>query len=166
MERDRYAREAERARLVDHTSPSGPRRSARNRRPAYQDPLGSSREAASEAGDFGPYATAFAAIDTDPAQLLVVATDGIEVVATMQLSFISGLARRGALRAQVEAVRVAANHRSRGLGVAMFQWAIDESRRRGCALIQLTTDKSRADAHRFYERLGFTASHESFKLQL
>jgi hypothetical protein len=61
------------------------------------DPLGSSREAASEAGDFGPYATAFAAIDTDPAQLLIVATDGIEVVATMQLSFIPGLARRGAL---------------------------------------------------------------------
>ena len=130
------------------------------------DPLGSSREAASEAGDFGPYSTAFAAIDTDPAQLLVVATDGIEVVATMQLSFIPGLARCGALRAQAEAVRVAANHRSRGLGVAMFQWAIDEARRRGCALIQLTTDKSRADAHRFYERLGFTASHEGFKLQL
>jgi GNAT superfamily N-acetyltransferase len=130
------------------------------------DPLGSSREAASEGGDFGPYATAFAAIDTDSAQLLVVATDGIEVVATMQLWFIPGLARRGALRAQVEAVRVAANHRSRGLGVAMFQWAIDEARRRGCALVQLTTDKTRADAHRFYERLGFTASHEGFKLQL
>jgi GNAT superfamily N-acetyltransferase len=130
------------------------------------DPLGSSREAASEAGDFGPYATAFATIDTDPAQLLVVATDGIEVVATMQLSFIPGLARRGALRAQAEAVRVAASHRSRGLGVAMFQWAIDEARRRGCALVQLTTDKTRADAYRFYERLGFTASHEGFKLQL
>ena len=63
-------------------------------------------------------------------------------------------------------VRVAANHRSRSLGVAMFQWAIDEARRRGCALVQPTTDKSRADAHRFYERLGFTASHEGFKLQL
>jgi len=97
------------------------------------DPLGSSREAAGEGSDFGPYAKAFAAIDTDPAQLLVVATDGIEVVATMQLSFIPGLARRGALRAQAEAVRVAANHRSRGLGAAMLQWAIDEARRRGCA---------------------------------
>jgi GNAT superfamily N-acetyltransferase len=166
VERDRYAREAEPARLVDHTSPSDLRRSARHRRPARQRPARSSREAASEAGDFGPYATAFAAIDTDPAQLLVVATHGIEVVATMQLSFIPGLARRGALRAQAEAVRVAASHRSRGLGAAMFQWAIDEARRRGCALVQLTTDKTRADAYRFYERLGFTASHEGFKLQL
>ena len=130
------------------------------------DPLGMTREAASEACDFGPYEAAFAAIDTDQAQLLVVATDGIEVVATMQLSFIPGMARRGALRAQAETVRVAASHRSRGLGGAMLQWAIDEARRRGCALVQLTTDKARADAHRFYERLGFTASHEGFKLQL
>jgi len=99
VEHDRYAREAEPAGLVDHTSPSDPRRSARNRRPAYQDPLGSSREAASKAGDFRPYATAFAEIDSDPAQLPVVATDGMEVVATLQLSFIPGLARRGALRA-------------------------------------------------------------------
>jgi len=84
----------------------------------------------------------------------------------MQLSFIPGLARRGALRAQAEAVRVAASHRRRGLGEAMFQWAIDEARCRGCAVVQLTTDKTRADAHRFYERLGFTASHEDFILQL
>jgi GNAT superfamily N-acetyltransferase len=130
------------------------------------DPLGSTREGASETCDLGPYETAFAAIDTDPAQLLVVATDGMEVVATLQLSFIPGLARRGAPRAQAEAVRVAASHRSRGLGAAMFQWAINEARRRGCALVQLTTDKTRSDAHRFYERLGFTASHEGFKLQL
>lgn len=130
------------------------------------DPLGRTREAASEADDFGPYETAFAAIDTDPAQLLVVATDGIEVVATMQLSFIPGLARRGALRAQAETVRVAASHRSQGLGAAMFEWVIDEARRRGCTVVQLTTDKTRADAHRFYERLGFTPSHEGYKLQL
>jgi GNAT superfamily N-acetyltransferase len=123
------------------------------------DPLGSTREAASGADDLRPYVTALDAIDADPAQLLVVATDGIEAVATMQLSFIPGLARHGALRAQVEAVRVAASHRSRGLGAAMFRWAIDEARRRGCALFQLTTDKTRTDAHRFYERLGFTASH-------
>jgi hypothetical protein len=71
----------------------------------------------------------------------------------MQLSFIPGLARHGALRAQAEAVRVAASHRSRGLGEAMFQWAIDEARCRGCALVQLTTDKTRADAHRFYDVL-------------
>jgi GNAT superfamily N-acetyltransferase len=130
------------------------------------DPLGKTREAASGEYDFRPYETAFAAIDSDLAQVLVVATDGIEVVATMQLSFIPGLSRRGALRAQIEAVRVAASHRSRGLGAAMFEWVIDEARRRGCSIVQLTTDKTRADAHRFYERLGFTASHEGYKLQL
>jgi GNAT superfamily N-acetyltransferase len=130
------------------------------------DPLGRTREATSGGDDLGPYEAAFAAIDATPSQLLIVATDGTRVVATMQLSFIPGLARRGALRAQAEGVRVAASHRSRGLGAAMFQWAIDEAQRRGCAVVQLTTDKTRADAHRFYERLGFTASHEGYKLQL
>ncbi|GAA1347353.1 GNAT superfamily N-acetyltransferase [Arthrobacter roseus] len=85
---------------------------------------------------------------------------------TMQLSFIPGLARAGALRAQIEAVRVHGQYRSKGLGHAMFQWAIAEARRRGCNLVQLTTDKSRSDAHRFYESLGFIASHEGLKLTL
>jgi GNAT superfamily N-acetyltransferase len=84
----------------------------------------------------------------------------------MQLSFLSGLARRGALRAQIEAVRVHEAYRNRGLGAAMFTWAINESRRRHCTLVQLTTDKSRTPAHRFYERLGFVASHEGMKLSL
>ena len=84
----------------------------------------------------------------------------------MQLSFLPGLARRGALRAQIEAVRVHDDLRGSGLGSAMFAWAIDEARRRGCALVQLTTDKSRTSAHRFYERLGFVASHEGMKLAL
>ncbi|WP_406690901.1 GNAT family N-acetyltransferase [Saccharopolyspora sp. ID03-671] len=128
------------------------------------DELGSGRESAD---DLGPYREAFAAIDADPAQLLVAVEDpaGL-VVATSQLTFIPGLARRGAWRAQIEAVRLAAAHRSRGLGAALFAWAIDESRRRGCALIQLTTDKKRTDAHRFYDRLGFTASHEGYKMML
>ncbi|MDQ1538023.1 MAG: hypothetical protein QOE58_2416, partial [Actinomycetota bacterium] len=91
------------------------------------DPLGRTREAATNRHDLGPYEKAFASIDADHAQLLVVATHGNEVVATMQLSFIPGLARRGALRAQVEAVRVAPSHRSRGLGAVMFQWAIGEA---------------------------------------
>ncbi len=73
--------------------------------------------------------------------------------------------RRGALRAQIEAVRVRKDYRNQGLGAAMFLWAIGEARRRGCALVQLTTDKSRVDAHRFYERLGFTDSHEGLKLK-
>jgi len=84
----------------------------------------------------------------------------------MQLSFLPGLARRGALRAQIEAVRVRDDFRGGGLGAAMLAWAIDEARRRGCALVQLTTDKSRTSAHRFYERLGFVASHEGMKLTL
>jgi GNAT superfamily N-acetyltransferase len=147
------------------------RRATRDDLPAIvellvNDPLGRTREAVGQTDGFVPYEAAFAAIDTDVAQLLVVATDGDEVVATMQLSFIPGLARHGTLRAQAEAVRVAASHRGRGLGDAIFRWAIGEARRRGCALVQLTTDKSRADAYRFYERLGFIASHEGFKLQL
>ena len=127
------------------------------------DQLGATRE---DPGDLAAYLRAFAAIEADPAQLLVVLDDGDTVVGTMQLSFIPGLSRGGAMRAQVEAVRVATSHRGRRLGEQMVGWAVDESVRRGCALVQLTTDKSRADAHRFYERLGFTASHEGFKLSL
>ena len=108
----------------------------------------------------------FSALDTDPAHLLLVGTDGADVIATMQLSFLPGLARRGALRAQIEAVRVRKDYRNQGLGAAMFLWAIGEARRRCCALVQLTTDKSRVDAHRFYERLGFTDSHEGLKLKI
>ncbi len=81
-------------------------------------------------------------------------------------SSIPGLARRGALRAQIEAVRVHESYRSQGLGTAMFEWAIAEARRRGCTLVQLTTDKTRTDAHRFYNRLGFVASHEGLKMRL
>lgn len=130
------------------------------------DPLGNSRETATPEADLQPYRDAFGAIDADPAQLLVVATAAHDVVGTMQLSFIPGLSRRGALRAQIEAVRVRDDYRSQGLGRAMFDWAIDEARRHGCALVQLTTDKARTDAHRFYERLGFVASHEGLKLEL
>ncbi len=130
------------------------------------DQLGATRDGVSSKEDLQPYLSAFDAIDSDPAHLLVVAADGAQVLATMQLSFLPGLARRGALRAQIEAVRVRDDHRGRGLGAALFQWAIEEARRRQCALVQLTTDKSRADAHRFYERLGFVASHEGLKLRL
>ena len=95
---------------------------------------------------------------TDPA--------GGAVVATLQLTVIPGLARRGSLRGQIEAVRVHEDLRGRGLGEALMTWAIDEARRRGCTLVQLTSDKRREDARRFYERLGFTASHEGFKLRV
>lgn len=125
------------------------------------DQLGAGRDG----GDLAPYLAAFAAIDADPAQLLVVAVDeGGRLAATFQLSFIPGLARRGSLRAQVEAVRVVPDRRGDGLGRAMITWAVDEARRRGCTLVQLTTDKRRTDARRFYEGLGFTATHEGMKL--
>ncbi len=126
------------------------------------DPLGATREGADPAA----YATAFAAVDADPAHLLVVADDGGSVVGTLQLSFLPGLSRGGALRAQVEGVRVAAAARGRGLGEAMLRWCAEESRRRGAGLVQLTTDARRPDARRFYERLGYVASHVGMKLEL
>lgn len=111
------------------------------------------------------YDRAFREIDADPAQLLVaVVTAGNEVVGTMQLTFIPGLARAGATRMQIEAVRVRQDLRGRGLGGAMITWAIDEARGRGAQLVQLTSDESRVEAHRFYARLGFDASHVGFKL--
>ncbi len=126
------------------------------------DPLGAAREGADPAA----YATAFAAVDADPAHLLLVADDGGSVVGTLQLSFLPGLSRGGALRAQVEGVRVAAAARGRGLGEAMLRWCAEESRRRGAGLVQLTTDVRRPGARRFYERLGYVASHVGMKLEL
>jgi GNAT superfamily N-acetyltransferase len=120
-----------------------------------------------DGGELASYVGAFAAIDADPAQLLVVVADAAStVVGTLQLSFIPGLARRGALRAQIEAVRVDQRLRGRGIGAALLGWAIEEADRRGCALVQLTSDKRRAEAHRLYGRLGFVASHDGFKLRL
>jgi GNAT superfamily N-acetyltransferase len=132
------------------------------------DVLGAGRDSMRTAADLAVYERAFELIDRDPAHLLVVAEAGAGGAAagTFQLSFLPGLARRGALRAQLEAVRVAAAWRGSGLGSAMIGWAIEEARRRDCALVQLTTDKARGDAHRFYAKLGFVASHEGMKLAL
>lgn len=130
------------------------------------DPLGHSRE--SGAVD-AAYQQAFDAIDADPGQLLLVVETvgtGPEVVGTCQLTFIPGISRHGMLRAQIEAVRIRADHSGQGLGTELFTWAIEHARSRGCSLVQLTTDRSRADAHRFYDRLGFTASHTGYKLLL
>lgn len=129
------------------------------------DPIGAGRE---DIGDLTVYVEAFARIDADPAHALVVVTDAAEadeVVGTLQLSILPGLARRAATRGQIEAVRVARSQRGRGVGAAMIRWAIDEAGRRGCTLVQLTSDKARPDAHRFYESLGFVATHEGFKLE-
>jgi GNAT superfamily N-acetyltransferase len=126
------------------------------------DPLGATRE---KPGD-PAYLEAFEVIDADPHQFLAVADSGGEVVGTLQLTFTGGLSRLGMTRATVEAVRVRSDQRGGGLGEQLIRWAIDEARARGCGLVQLTTDASRVDAHRFYERLGFTASHVGMKLQL
>jgi GNAT superfamily N-acetyltransferase len=127
------------------------------------DQIGQDRDG----GDLAPYTEAFAVIDADPSQLLVVVTDAAgAVVGTLQLTFIPGLARRGAPRAQIEAVRVSGRLRGQGIGGEMLAWAIQEARRRGCALVQLTSDKRRQEAHRLYSRLGFVASHDGFKLRL
>lgn len=129
------------------------------------DVLGRTREDASEPGA-DSYLKAFAAIDSDPNQLLLVAVDEDEIVGTLQLSFIPGLSRRGAWRGLIEAVRIASTRRGYGIGKKMIEWAISECGRRGCRHVQLTSDKSRADAHRFYEGLGFTPSHVGYKLAI
>ena len=129
------------------------------------DVLGQQREDAS----FPPhprYVEAFQAILADPNQLQAVATLDDEVIGALQLTFIPGLARKGAWRGQIEAVRISAAHRGSGVGQQMFEWAIDQCRAKGCDLVQLTTDKERPDAHRFYEKLGFVGSHIGYKLKL
>jgi ribosomal protein S18 acetylase RimI-like enzyme len=127
------------------------------------DEIGASRETPD---DRAPYDESFGAIAADPNQLLVVGESDGQVVATMQLTFIPGLSRRGTWRAQIEGVRVASSARGHGLGEELIRWAIKQAHERGCALVQLTSDARRQDAHRFYERLGFTASHTGFKLAL
>lgn len=117
-----------------------------------------------DGSDLEPYLRAFDVIDADPAHLLVVAEADGQVVGTLQLSVLPALVRRGALRGQLEAVHVRSDHRGTGVGSAMVRWAVDEARRRGCALVQLTSQKRRTDAHRFYLRLGFVNSHEGFKV--
>jgi GNAT superfamily N-acetyltransferase len=126
------------------------------------DPLGAKRESPGDP----VYAAAFAEIDADPRQYLAVAVVDDQVAGTLQLTFIPGLSRRGATRALIEAVRVRADQRGSGLGRRLAEWAISTSRDRGAAMVQLTTDASRTDAHRFYERLGFVASHVGMKLGL
>ena len=116
----------------------------------------------------GPgHLAALEAMAGDPNQLLVCAEgDDGTVVGTMQLTFIPGLARRGAWRMQIEAMRVRGDRRGAGIGREMVTWALERARERGCGLVQLTSDASRVDAHRFYASLGFEASHMGFKLRL
>jgi len=112
------------------------------------------------------YLDAFDQIERQAGNCIIVSLENDEVIGCVQLTIIPGLARLGMTRGQIEGVRVARGHRGKGIGEALFRYAIDQAAASGCEMIQLTTDKSRKDAHRFYERLGFVASHDGMKLTL
>lgn len=112
------------------------------------------------------YLQALKEIEADPQQRLIVAEAEGEPVGTFQTTYIPGIAGLGRKRCLIEAVHIAPEVRSKGYGSQMIRWAVDEARRNGCGVAQLTSNKRRKDAHRFYERLGFSASHEGFKLTI
>ena len=129
------------------------------------DGLGSTRENASDPLPESYYA-AFDAIDRDPNNQVLVACLGERVVGTLQLTFTPSLSYQGGWRATVESVRADSSLRGQGIGTALMERAIELARAKGCVLMQLTTHKTRTDAHRFYDRLGFTAAHIDMKLPL
>lgn len=129
------------------------------------DPLGATRERLEDPLP-NAYLRAFTAIDQDPNQDLIVADRGGVVAGVLQLTFIASLTWQGSTRALIEGVRIASGLRGMGIGEALVREAIARARAHGCAIVQLTTDRSRADAHRFYERLGFKATHVGMKLHL
>ncbi|MGO4704297.1 GNAT family N-acetyltransferase [Microvirga sp. 2MCAF38] len=112
------------------------------------------------------YEKAFAAIDANSDNLLFVAVADDIVVGTFQLTFIPNLTGRGALRVKIESVKVRASERSRGIGAKMMTFAEEEARKRGASMLELSSNKTRKDAHRFYERIGFARSHEGFKKKI
>lgn len=130
-----------------------------------RDPVAAARDLAHR-DDRQQQTEAMKAIAFDPNhRLLIVELDQVPV-GSFQLSFIPGVSRQGAWRGQIESVRVVPERQGQGIGSAMMQWAVAECRRRGCGLVQLTSDRNRPDAHRFYERLGFRPTHSGFKLKL
>ncbi|PZU09248.1 GNAT family N-acetyltransferase [Sphingomonas sp.] len=129
------------------------------------DPLGATRENASL--PLAPsYLSAFRAIQATPRQRLIVAEEEGLIVGTIQIVLIPAISRRGSLRGLIEAVRIAARHRGNGRGEQLVRWAVAECRAAGCASVQLTSHDSRADAHRFWKRMGFVPTHVGFKLDL
>ena len=129
------------------------------------DMLGSSREATGHE-NLRHYLNAFHAVDADANQFLLVVEDAGRIVGTLQLTFIAGLSRRGQKRGLIEAVRVVSERRGEKIGEAMIAWALEKCRSESCGIVQLTTDKSRTEAHRFYDRLGFKPSHIGYKTEL
>lgn len=112
------------------------------------------------------YKKAFRAITNDPNNDLVVAYQGDEVIGVQQITFTPYITHQGGWRATIEGVRIASSVRGKGVGTKLIKWAIQHAKERGCHLIQLTTDKQRVDALRFYERLGFKSTHEGLKMYL
>ena len=129
------------------------------------DDLGRGRELAADPLP-REYVEAFAAMTAQPGNQMIVAVVDGRIVGCLQLTVIAGLSRRGMARAQIEAVRIARGHRGAGIGEAMLRHAIELARGQGCGLVQLTSDRRRGEAHRFYERLGFVPSHVGMKLTL
>lgn len=112
------------------------------------------------------YRVAFDEISADPNHRLIVVESNGEIVGTLQISFLPGLPRFGMRRAILENVHIRADQRGNGLGSQMVQWAVERCREAGCGIVQLTSNKIRLDAHRFYRKLGFEQTHEGFKLML
>ena len=112
------------------------------------------------------YCAAFDEITADPNHRLIVAEANGEILGTLQISYLPGLPRFGMKRAILENVHIRGDQRGKGLGSDMVQWAIERSREAGCGMVQLTSNKTRLDAHRFYSKLGFEKTHEGFKLFL
>lgn len=129
------------------------------------DPLGATRETYADPLP-AAYLRAFDAIAANPAIEIIVAVQGRAIVGCLQLTITPGLTRRGMIRGQIEGVRVAASLRGRRVGEALIAHAVARAEKRRCGLVELTTDKARPDAHRFYERLGFKATHIGMKKAL
>ena len=128
----------------------------------HDDALGAQRE--SEKLDIKKYENAFRHIEKDPNNEIIVARDANKVIGVLQLTYLPSLTYQGSWRAQIEGVRIHQSQRGKGIGEHLFQWAIERAKQKGCKIVQLTSDKQRTDALRFYEKLGFKASHEGFKL--
>jgi len=129
------------------------------------DILGSKREVCDESVPFSYY-RAFDTIKDNKSNMMIVSEINGNIVGTLQIIYITNMSYQGARRAVIEGVHVDSSHRNCGIGKYMMQWAIAEAKAKGCRIVQLTSNKQRKDAHRFYERLGFKASHEGFKLDV
>ena len=133
------------------------------------DQLGAHREDSSTPVNTA-YIEAFKIIDADPNNELIVAEINQEsntsIIGMLQLTYIPYLTYKGSWRCLIEGVRVHKDHRSKGYGKQLFEWSINRAKVRGCNIVQLTSNKQRSEAIRFYNDLGFKASHEGFKLMI